>query len=57
MLHFKQTAGQWRYVFYISGGVSLLGCIAFGFLASGDKQEWNDHDYKVVPTSPIDTLD
>ena len=42
-------------MFYISGGVSLLGCIVFGLLATGVKQEWNDVDngYKAVPSSPV----
>lgn len=44
-------------MFHISGGVALLGCVLFGVLASGDKQEWNDDEYKVVPTSPTNSLD
>lgn len=57
MLHFEQTVDEWRYVFYISGAVSLLGCVAFGLLASGEKQEWNDDEYKPVSTTPINSLD
>ncbi len=53
----KQTVAEWRSVFYISGGISLLGCVVFGLLATGVKQEWNDNEYKVVPSSPINSPD
>ncbi|CAB4024374.1 sialin isoform X2 [Paramuricea clavata] len=53
----NETVAEWRSVFYISGGISLLGCILFGLLASSIKQEWNDNEYKVIPSSPINSPD
>ena len=53
----KQTAAEWRSVFYISGGISLLGMFVYGLFASSTKQEWNDDEYEVVPLSPINSPD
>ncbi|XP_028401386.1 sialin-like [Dendronephthya gigantea] len=53
----NETLDEWRTVFYISGGVSLLGCIAFGILASGKRQEWNENEYNMIPTSPVNSPD
>lgn len=35
-----QTVEQWRIVFFISGGIYLIGCVVYWFWCSGELQEW-----------------
>ncbi|KAK3088049.1 hypothetical protein FSP39_013989 [Pinctada imbricata] len=37
----NETRHQWQYVFYISAGVYLFGCIIFNLFADGEEQDWN----------------
>ncbi len=38
---FWQTTEEWQYVFLITASVYLAGAIAYGLMASGDRQEWS----------------
>lgn len=35
-----QSAANWKKVFYITSGVYLVGALAYGIFASGEKQPW-----------------
>lgn len=52
LLYFQNTLLEWRYVFWLSGGVVLLANSVYVLLASAEIQWWNDP----VPTNEPNDL-
>ena len=38
---FLKTHAEWQYVFLITASVYLCGAIAYGLMASGERQDWS----------------
>ena len=38
---FIQTHAEWQYVFLITASVYMCGAIAYGLMASGERQDWS----------------
>ena len=36
-----KTHAEWQYVFLITASVYLCGAIAYGLMASGERQDWS----------------
>ncbi|UJR28338.1 hypothetical protein I4U23_009580 [Adineta vaga] len=43
----NQTIEAWRYIFNISAGMGVIGCIAYCILFDGEEQEWNRVNYGI----------
>ncbi|XP_076472677.1 sialin-like [Babylonia areolata] len=52
----NRTQEEWRHVFYVCGGFTLLGAIVFGGFAQTDTEPWNsvpmETEYGVTETEP-----
>ena len=48
---FQGTSEEWRSVFYICAGLSVLGIVVFGTLSTGEIQPWSRTNMELIITN------